>query len=101
MSKFLDTIGTYVGDEDLCLHEFSKSLSDCAYTWYTGLRPGSIPTWDDMVEIFCSEYFHKKETVTFATLQSIKQKSGKDLLEYIKRFRDMALTAMTIMRKRH
>ena len=32
VSKFIDTLRPYVGDEDLCLREFSKSLSNRAYT---------------------------------------------------------------------
>ena len=44
-----------------------------------------------MVDVFYSKYFHGEETVTLATYQSMKQKSGEDLLEYIKRFRDIAL----------
>ena len=44
-----------------------------------------------MVDIFCTKYFHGEEIVTLATLQGTKQKSGEDLMEYIKRFRDIAL----------
>ena len=44
VSKFIDTLGPYVADEDLCLQEFSKSLCDRAYNWYIGLKPGSILT---------------------------------------------------------
>ena len=44
VSKFIDTFGPYTADKDLCLREFSKSLCDWAYTWYIGLKPGSIPT---------------------------------------------------------
>ena len=55
------------------------------------LKSRSIPTWDDMVVFFCSKYFHREETVTLATLQCIKQRNGEDLMEYIKRFRDIAL----------
>ena len=90
MSKFIDILGPYAVDEDLCLWEFSKSLCDRAYTWYTNLKLGSIPTWDDMVYVFCTKYFHGEETVTLATLQATKQRSGKDLMKYIKRFRDIA-----------
>ena len=68
VSKFIDTLGPYAIDEDLCLWEFSKSLCDRAYTWYIGLKPGPIPTWDDMVDVFCTKYFHSKEIVTLATL---------------------------------
>ena len=91
MSKFMDIMGLYAGDEDLCLCKFSKSLSDRAYTWYIGLRSGSIPTWDDMVDVLCSKYFHGEETVTLETLQSMKQRNGEYLLEFIKRFKDISL----------
>ena len=54
VNKFLDTVGQHAGNEELCLREFSKSLTDRAYTWYTRLPPGSIRTWDEMVDGFCS-----------------------------------------------
>ena len=54
VSKFIDTLDPYAIDEDLCLREFSKSLCDRAYTWYIGLKLRSIPTWDDMVDVFCT-----------------------------------------------
>ena len=63
VSKFINTLGLYAANEDLCLWEFSKSLCDHAYTLYINLKPGSIPTWDDMVDIFCTKYFHGEETV--------------------------------------
>ena len=31
VSKFVDTMGQFAGDKDLCVHEFSKSLCDHAY----------------------------------------------------------------------
>ena len=80
-----------MADEDLCLREFSKSLCDCAHTWCIGLKLGSSLTWDDMMDVFCTKYFHREEMVTLATLQATKQRSGEDLLEYIKRFKDIAL----------
>ena len=91
VNKFIDTLGPYAANENLCFQEFSKSLCDQTYTWYTGLKPGSIPTWDDTVDVFYTKYFHEEEIVTLATLQETKQKNGEDLMEYIKRFRDIAL----------
>ena len=84
VSKFIDTLGPYVVDKNLCLREFSKSLCDRVYTWYIGLKPRSISTWDDMVDVFCTKYFHREETVTLATLQVTKQRNDEDLMEYIK-----------------
>ena len=61
VSKFIDTLSPYAVDEDLCLRKFSKSLCDRAYTWYIGLKPGSIPTWDDMVDYFALNTFTGKK----------------------------------------
>jgi hypothetical protein len=91
VSKFIDSMGPYAGDGDLCIREFSKSLDDRAYTWYTTLRPGSVRSWDDMVEMFCEKYFQAEEKVTLVNLHGTKQGNGEDLLKYIHRFHDMSL----------
>ena len=90
-SKFMDSMGPFAADRELCLREFSKSLTDCAYTWYSTLQPNSIPTWKDMVESFCTKYFHGEEKVTIITLHNSKQKPSEGLLDFIRRFRDTAL----------
>ena len=89
--KFMYSIGPFVGDGELCLREFSKSLTDRAYTWYSTLQPNSIPTWEDMEESFCTKYFHGEEKVTIITLHNTKQKPSEGLLDFIWRFRDIAL----------
>ena len=38
-----------------------------------------------MMDAFCTKYFHEEEIVMFATVQATKQKSGEDLMEFIKR----------------
>ena len=38
--KFIETLGVYGLDDDLKLKEFSKSLTEKAYTWYVNLQPG-------------------------------------------------------------
>uniref|UniRef100_A0A2N9HZY5 Uncharacterized protein n=1 Tax=Fagus sylvatica TaxID=28930 RepID=A0A2N9HZY5_FAGSY len=91
ISKFVDSMGAYAGNGDLCLREFSKSLDDRAYTWYTTLPPGSVKVWEDMVELFCGKYFQAEEKITLVNLHTTKQASGEDLLHYIHRFRDISL----------
>ena len=86
VSKFMDSMGPFVGDR-----EFSKSLTDRAYTWYSTLQPNSIPTWEDMVESFCTKYFHGEEKVTIITLHNSKQKPSEGLLDFIQQFKDTAL----------
>ena len=44
VSKFMDFMGPFAGDREICLREFSKPLTDRAYTWYSTLQPNSIPT---------------------------------------------------------
>ena len=84
-------MGDYVGNGDLCLCEFSKSLNDRAYTLYTTLPPGSVKSWEDMVELFCGKYSQVEEKITLVNLHSTKQASGEDLLHYIHHFRDISL----------
>jgi hypothetical protein len=84
-------MGAYAGNGDLCLREFSKSLNDRAYIWYTTLPPGSVKTWEDMVALFCGKYFQVEEKITLVNLHTTKQASGEDLLHYIHCFRDISL----------
>jgi hypothetical protein len=84
-------MGPFVAYGELCLWEFSKSLVDRAYTWYTVLLIGSIRTWEDMVESFWSKYFHAEEKITLVNLHSTRQLIGEDLVKYIHHFRDVSL----------
>ena len=77
-------MGSFAGNGDLCSREFSKSFTNHAYTWYFTLQLGSIATWDDMVESFCSKYFHREEKVTILTFHNTKQKSSEGLLDFIR-----------------
>ena len=61
VSRFIHTMGPYVGDRELCPREFPKSLVDKAYTWYTMLRPGSIKTCDEMMERFRAKYYPSED----------------------------------------
>jgi len=47
-------------------------MCDQAYTWYTSLKLGSIATWDDMVDVLYTKYFHGEEMITLTTLQGTK-----------------------------
>ena len=52
------------------------------------------------MDVFCTKYFYGEETVTLATLQATKQRNGEDLMEYIKRFKDIALDCYDHCEKR-
>ena len=91
MSRFIYTMSPYARDRELCLREFAKSLVDRAYTWYTMLRPGSIKTWDEMMERFCAKYYPGEDKVTFQSLQMVRQRPREDPVQFIKRFEDISL----------
>lgn len=57
VNRFIDTMGPHAGNHDLRLREFSKSLIDRTYTWYTSLPPSSIRSWEELVSKFCKKYF--------------------------------------------
>ena len=65
VSRFIHTMDPDIGDKELCLREFTKSVVDRAYTWYITLRLGSIKTWDEMMERFCAKYYPGEDKVTF------------------------------------
>ncbi|CAL2270332.1 unnamed protein product [Prunus armeniaca] len=91
VNRFLDALGPHAGDYNLRLREFSKSLTDRAYTWYTTLAPGSMRSWDDLASRFCKKYFQHEERVTTTQLNNTRQKQGEDPVDFVRRFRDLAL----------
>ncbi|CAL2229503.1 unnamed protein product [Prunus armeniaca] len=91
VNRFLDALGPHAGDYNLRLREFSKSLADRAYTWYTTLAPGSMHSWDELASRFCKKYFQHEERVTTTQLNNTRQKQGEDPVDFVRRFRDLAL----------
>lgn len=53
------------------------------------------------MEIFCANYYPGEDKVTFANLQIVKQRAGEDLDQFIKRFEDVSLVVIGIMKKRN
>ncbi|EOY03309.1 H0502G05.11 protein [Theobroma cacao] len=89
--KFVETLGVAGLDDDLKLKEFSKSLTEKAYTWYVNLTPGSVQSWNQMCRMFGEKFFSTQEKVTLVDLGREFQKSREDLMEYIQRFRERVL----------
>ncbi|BFG30022.1 hypothetical protein CerSpe_162960 [Prunus speciosa] len=91
VNHFIDALGPHAGDYNLRLREFSKSLTDRAYMWYTTLALGSIRSWEDLASRFCKKYFQHEERVTTTQLNNTRQKHGEDPVDFVRRFRDLAL----------
>ena len=65
--RFIETLGAHGGNHTLRLREFSKSLTERAYSWVVNLPPQSVPTWEDMVAKFHAKFFQVSEKVTTLT----------------------------------
>lgn len=91
VSRFIDAIGPFAHKLELCLREFSKSLTDRAYVWYLYLRPGSIQDWDHLVTLLNAKFLCGEAKFTLAELGRTRQYSGEDLDTYVRRFPERAL----------
>lgn len=45
VERFIESMGPYVHDTDLCLKEFMKSPTHRVYTWYVNLKVSSVWDW--------------------------------------------------------
>ncbi|GMP89630.1 hypothetical protein CsSME_00041117 [Camellia sinensis var. sinensis] len=43
------------------MREFSKSLTDRAFSWYANLAAGSISSWENLVKKFYIKFFYVEE----------------------------------------
>ncbi|XP_062021382.1 uncharacterized protein LOC133737940 [Rosa rugosa] len=91
ISRFIDALGPHAGNHNLRLREFSKTLTDRAYTWYTTLAAGSVRTWEELASKFCKKYFEHEERVTVTQLNYTRQRTAENLVDFVRRFRDLAL----------
>ena len=78
--------------ENVRLRLFPFSLKDRAKSWLNSLEPGSIRTWDQMVEKFLSKYFpvHKTNAIR-KEIANFTQKEGEHLYESWERFNSILL----------
>lgn len=68
VSQFVDAMGMFAYNSELCLMEFSKSLSDRTYIWYLNLKPGLIQDWDYLVTLFNAKFFCDETKFTLTKL---------------------------------
>ncbi|XP_028062254.1 uncharacterized protein LOC114265633 [Camellia sinensis] len=89
--RFLDALGVHREDRNLRIREFSKSLTDRAFSWYANLAAGFISSWEDLVKKFYIKFFYVEERLTTLHLMRETQRLGEDILVYIRRFREKAV----------
>ena len=68
--QFMDDLRIHAHDPELRLWEFTKSLTERAYTWYANLSSKSIRTWDEMVSQFCAKFYMSEDRLNIVDLTS-------------------------------
>ena len=91
IKQYIDALTAHSYDHELRLKEFSKSIEGRAFTWYIGFALRSILSWIDMATQFMRKFFTLEEKLTLLDLQHEKQMESEELLEYIRRFKDLSL----------
>jgi hypothetical protein len=73
---------------------FPLSLSGTAFTWFTSLARNFIFSWVQLEQKFY-EYFYSDNTeLRLSHLTTIKQKHNETTTDYIRRFRDIGISAL-------
>lgn len=53
---------------ELYMREFSKSLTDRAYTWYVNLRASSVHDWEHLVSLYNVKFFYVEAKFSLSEL---------------------------------
>ena len=74
-------------DEAAYCQAFPMTLEGPAQTWFTGLKPGSIGSWDELAEAFQTRFFASSDfPKDVESLLNIVQKEGESLKSFFRRF---------------
>ena len=73
-------------------------LEPAPLTWFEGLKPKSIHSWDDLKKVFIENFQGSLHRVaTRHALAMCKQDPGKTLRSYVKRFFDTRATIANVL----
>ena len=79
-----------VSEDAVRLRVFPFSLRDRAKEWLNSLPPGSITTWDELVQRFLSKFFPPAKTAKLRNeITSFTQYDQESLYEAWERFKEM------------
>ncbi|KAH7838175.1 hypothetical protein Vadar_022912 [Vaccinium darrowii] len=92
IAHLLSWCGPIAQNEALCLQLFVQSLEGSAFTWYSNLPKGSIPSWDLMVKEFLRQFCNIQILVGVPELIETKQCDNEPITDFIARWR--ALTSL-------
>jgi hypothetical protein len=78
------------GDDDIKALFFPMALEAMPLQWFDKLNPGSIRGREDLQRAFCDNFIGIiTHPITHAELKGLKQKGGKSLRNYYRRFGEL------------
>lgn len=102
VSYFIDLMGPFSYYAEFYFREFSKSLTDRAYTWYLNLKPRSIQDWELLGDSIDAKSFCEEAKFTLVELGRTLQFPGEDLISTSEDFiRRPLVVAMQLMKKHY
>ena len=76
ISHFIVQYGHIGNNEDLRKRLFLNYLTGIAFIWYTNFSANSVQNWQEIEEIFHSQFYRIEPKVSMADLSSLHQLSG-------------------------
>ncbi|TKC11878.1 hypothetical protein, partial [Robertmurraya kyonggiensis] len=85
----------------LLLRLFVTSLSGFAFEWYTNLPNGSFKTFKELEEVFVKRFVGVQKKITIHDLMTLQQKPTEAVVDYILRWRTLALKCEPPLQENH
>ena len=94
IANFLEICDTFkhngVTDDAIRLRLFPFSLNNKAKAWLTSLPPGTINTWDGLINVFLAKYFPLTKSAKMRNdVTNFFQQDQESLYETWERFKDL------------
>ena len=94
IANFLEICDTFkhngVTDDAIRLRLFPFSLNNKAKAWLISLPPGTITTWDGLVNAFLTKYFPPAKSIKMRNdITNFLQQDQESLYEAWERFKDL------------
>jgi len=94
---FKSQTGNVVSNDAIMARLFINTLKGVAFEWFMKFLAGSIEKWVDLEKFFLTRFFEDDTQVSMLTLLDTKQKKGKSIKVFVKRFRSIALRCLSGM----
>lgn len=87
-------IENVIGNDALMIRLFIGTLKGIAFDWFLTLPLGSINSWTDLEARFLSHFYEDNIEGSMPTLIKEKQRKGKEVKDFVKRFRNLSLRCL-------